>query len=401
LAEGWGASFAILDRIEDTLMCAQVQQDSVEDALEGSDHNMIEQVNIHNFRCFQQIEVVDLKPVNLIVGKNSSGKSAFQEAIFISSSSYAANTALQLRSIRKMGNQIINPVDAQAYRGLWEDLFFEFDHDKKISITVGGNPNADSRSLKIEYVAPVYSQELSFGKQTGQSVVNLQQATSIPQIEFKWKRRGHKEIISTPKVSSTGLQIDSTGSSFFNAIWYTPNGGETPEENTRRFSALDKRGDGTIDLILSAITKEFSFITGLSVQYHAGLPMMFATLENQARKMPVPLLSDGINRLLGICLSLAYYEGGTVLIDQFEDGFHYSLLPSIWKSVYMLAKKFRVQLFISTHSRECIEAIRPTIEGNEEDFCLLRTLRNEKSCEIKSFSGSYLETALEQDFEVR
>lgn len=389
-------------RNEDTLVYAHNQQDCPShDALEGSDHNMIEQVNIHNFRCFQQIEVLDLKPINLIVGKNSSGKSAFQEAIFISSSSYAANTALQLRSIRKMGNQIINPVDTQAYQGLWEDLFYGFDQDKKISISIGGNPNADSRTLKIEYAAPVYAQELTFGKQSGQSVVNLQQTTSIPQIEFKWKRRGHQEIISRPKLSNTGLQIESTGASFFNAIWYTPNGGETPDENARRFSVLDKRGDGTTDLVLSAIMKEFPFIKGLSVQYHAGIPMMFATLENQDRKMPVPLLSDGINRLLGICLSLAYYEGGTVLIDQFEDGFHYSILPSIWKSVYSLAIRFRVQLFISTHSRECIEALRPTIDGNEASFCLLRASRNEKKCEIKSFSGNYLETALEQDFEVR
>jgi AAA15 family ATPase/GTPase len=65
---------------------------------------MIDQVTINNFRCFQKLEVANLKKVNLLVGKNSSGKSAFLEAIFLSSSSFAAQTSIQLRGIRRMGN---------------------------------------------------------------------------------------------------------------------------------------------------------------------------------------------------------------------------------------------------------------------------------------------------------
>jgi len=37
-----------------------------------------------------------------------------------------------MRGIRRMGNQIVVPTDAQAYRGLWEDLFYNFEYDEKI-----------------------------------------------------------------------------------------------------------------------------------------------------------------------------------------------------------------------------------------------------------------------------
>ena len=90
-----------------------------------------------------------------------------------------------------------------------------------------------------------------------------------------------------------------------------------------------------------------------------------------------------------------------MLIDQLEDGFHYKLLPSIWKSIYKLASEFHVQLFVSSHSKECIDAMLPTVRGNEDDFCLLRASRGESGCQIRAHAGSYLETALEQEFEVR
>jgi hypothetical protein len=360
---------------------------------------MIDSININNFRCFKSLEVPDLKRVNLLVGKNSSGKSAFLEALFLASGSSAAHTVFTLRATRRMGNQVVRPTDAQTYRGLWEDLFFDFE-ERKISIKVNGNPHSDSRTLSIEYTRSL-AQELPFGKQSP-SGLNLEQITAMPQIEFRWKRTGYQEILSQPKFTNTGLETETKEVSFFPCVWYTPGATELPDENAKRFSELDKCGDGKLDFVKAAIYKEFPYIKGLSIQYHAGFPMMFAELDKKPRKMPVALLSDGINRLLGICISLAYFAGGAMLIDQLEDGFHYKLLPSIWSSVYKLATEFKVQLFVSTHSKECMEAMLPVIHGHEEDFSLLRASRTEAvGCAITSLAGSYLESALEQEFEVR
>src|SRR5208282_5188683 len=368
-------------------------------SIETGGEFMIESVNITNFRGFPTLEVSNLRKINLLVGKNSSGKSAFLEAIFLASGSVAALAVFTLRATRRMGsNQITRPTDAQTYRGLWEDLFFDF-KEKRISIKVIGDPVSDSRQLWIDYTRS-QAQELPFGKQDTSSAMNLEQITAMPQIEFRWKRTGYPEILSQPKFTNTGLETDSKEVSYFPCIWYTPGAGELPDENAKRFSELDKRGDGKLDLIKEAIYKEFSFIKSLSIQYHAGTPMMFAELDKRPRKMPVALLSDGINRLLGICISLGYFAGGTMLIDQFEDGFHFSLLPSIWSSIYKLAAEFKVQLFVSTHSRECMDAMLPIVKGHEDEFSLLRASRTEMTgCTITSLPGSYLENALEQEFE--
>jgi AAA domain, putative AbiEii toxin, Type IV TA system/AAA ATPase domain len=361
---------------------------------------MIDQLNISNFRCFDQLSISDLKRVNLIVGENSSGKSAFLEAIFISSASNAPSIAFQIRGIRRMGNQIIVPNDALAYRGMWEDLFYNFDEGKKVTIRVIGNPAADGRSLSIEYVTSAGVQELPFGKQALSSRDNAQQQTgAMPQVEFTWKRANFPQVVSRPAFTPNGLQLDVSRLDFFPCVWFTAGGAEAPDENARRFSELDKRGE--TEVILDVLAREFSFIKGLSIDYHAGVPMVFASVEGKPRKLPVPLISDGVNRLLGICLGIATYKSPTILIDQIEDGFHHKILPSIWKSIYSLAKIFNAQLFISTHSQECIEAMLPILKGNEDEFSLLRAVRKEAGCTIKTLTGKYLESAVEQEFEVR
>jgi len=303
-----------------------------------------------------------------------------------------------------MGNQIIAPTDALGYRSLWDDLFYEFNDEKKIWIKVGGSPNSDSRSLSIEYTIAV-GEELPFGKPSTPARATLS-AGATPQIEFKWKRTGYPEVLAKPTITTTGVQVgiklQSTDVLFFPAIWFTPAGGDTPEEVAKRFAEIVKLGH--IAKIKDVIIKEFPFIKDLTLLYQAGIPMVFADVEGSGRSkvMPIGLISDGINRLLGICLGIGYFSGGMVLIDQLEDGFHHKVLQSIWGSLYSLAAQFNVQLFISTHSRECIEAMLPTLKGHEKDFCLLRAARSQNSgCTIDSLTGDYLESALEQDFEVR
>jgi hypothetical protein len=299
-----------------------------------------------------------------------------------------------------MGNQIIIPNEPSAYRGLWEDLFFDFDHEKTVSIKVIGQPNSESRSLWIQYVSSSSTQELPFDEKSSVSSSNRSQQTAgLPQIEFRWKRAGQPEIITRPIVNMRGLQLDVPRVDVFPCVWFTSGVAETPDENAKRFSELDKRGE--IEPVVSALAKEFSYIRGLSIDYHAGIPMVFAELADRKRKMPVPLVSDGVNRLMGICLGIATYRNGVVLVDQLEDGFHHSLLASIWNTLHRLAVHFNVQMFISSHSAECIHAMQGVLTAHAEDFRLLRCSRLESGCGIDVLTGKYLESAVEQSFEVR
>jgi AAA15 family ATPase/GTPase len=113
------------------------------------------------------------------------------------------------------------------------------------------------------------------------------------------------------------------------------------------------------------------------------------------------LISGGVNKLLSILVGIASHANGTVLIDQFEDGFYFKKLPSIWKTIHKFAKENGTQLFATTHSQECLNALLPVLEANEEDFALVRASRLNNVPTLRVIDGKGFSSALSQEFELR
>jgi hypothetical protein len=351
---------------------------------------MIDQISIRNFRGFASQHISGLKRVNVIVGKNASGKSAFLEAIFMASGASGPNVTFSFRAWRLLGNIIQITADANSYQALWADLFHWFDQDKTISIEVIGTAG-DSRAMRILY-SDTGSQVLPFGKQpVGPS--------NMPQIIFEWKLGNEPPIIVKPKLTGKGLEVEGASIEHIPAIMFAPHTAETAEENAKRFSDLSKAGK--VEPIVNALRAEYPFLDTLSIEYGAASPAVFASLKHNQRKMPVALISDGINKLLSLLLGMATYPKGSILIDQIEDGFYYSSMPSIWKTLYRFAVQYDCQIFATSHNIEYMRAMREVMHGNEDDFALLHAQRDNGTCSIRTTQGRFFEATLEQGFEVR
>ena len=81
---------------------------------------------------------------------------------------------------------------------------------------------------------------------------------------------------------------------------------------------------------------------------------------------PVPLgsLGEGATRMLTIALSLASARGGFLLVDEIETGLHYTAHRALWRLVVETARRLNVQVFATTHSKDCLEAIARLHEDN-------------------------------------
>ena len=75
---------------------------------------------------------------------------------------------------------------------------------------------------------------------------------------------------------------------------------------------------------------------------------------------------EGLQRIFEIALSFAYCKNGVLLIDELETAIHYSLLVDFTKFIQELAVKFNVQVFITSHSKECIDAFVNNEFKNDE-----------------------------------
>jgi len=123
------------------------------------------------------------------------------------------------------------------------------------------------------------------------------------------------------------------------------------------------------------------------------------------RRVPVQIMGDGIIRLLTILTAISRAQNGFVIIDEIENGFHYSVLPKLWKIIYNTAEQYNVQIFASTHSIECITAFRDFYSEKlniADDFRLYRINRFPKDqINLIKYDYQSLESSLESNWEVR
>jgi AAA15 family ATPase/GTPase len=113
-------------------------------------------------------------------------------------------------------------------------------------------------------------------------------------------------------------------------------------------------------------------------------------------------MGEGVAKLLSIILAIANAKDGIVLIDEFENGLHYSVMQKIWEGVGRAAREFNCQVIATTHSYECLEAAYNGLPSNmQKDFTYLRLDRIDSQTKAKVFDYDMLKIAINANLEVR
>ena len=95
------------------------------------------------------------------------------------------------------------------------------------------------------------------------------------------------------------------------------------------------------------------------------------------KSVNIATYGEGLQRIFEIALSFAYCQNGVLLIDELETAIHYSLLIDFTKFIQELARKFNVQVFLTSHSKECINAF--VENGFRDDDISAYFLENENN----------------------
>jgi AAA15 family ATPase/GTPase len=112
---------------------------------------------------------------------------------------------------------------------------------------------------------------------------------------------------------------------------------------------------------------------------------------------------DGLRHYISVIADMFAAENGYVFIDEIDNGIHYTAMDKFWDIILMLSKNLNVQVFATTHSKECIEAYYRAIERHEARDISLITLVKNKDKEIKAIIRDYetFTNSINEDREVR
>ena len=98
---------------------------------------------------------------------------------------------------------------------------------------------------------------------------------------------------------------------------------------------------------------------------------------------------DGLRRIFEIGLLFAGVRGGVLLIDEFENAIHTGLLVPFTRMVQELAVELNVQVFLTTHSKETLDAFIGN-GYNTEDIAGYAIGRDDGSAGVQRFDGNKL-----------
>lgn len=353
-------------------------------------HNdyMINSLTIKNFRCFKELKIGGLKRFNILVGESGSGKTAFLEAIFLLGGG-SPEVYLRLRQWRGYGQAIKLTGTKSSYESLFADIFFSFDQTSEARIRLDDSVTGP-RSLVISYK----------GQQTYQASAKrvIENVFLVDPIVFHWTV-GKKNYESQVQIKEGAISI--AGFADVYAAWLiSPATG--PESHSQHFSDLSKKGKA--QPIINELKKQFPFIKDVTLESLVGELMIYASVEQLNEKIPIGLLSAGMNKYLAILIAIASNPGGVVLIDEFENGFYFKNLTPFLRSIYTFCEEQNVQIVASTHSYEMLQAMIPVLaedQTREDKITLLRAERVGKEASIKRIEGSSYRAAIEEHFEVR
>ncbi len=118
---------------------------------------------------------------------------------------------------------------------------------------------------------------------------------------------------------------------------------------------------------------------------------------------PVPLRSfgDGLNRLFGIALSLVNAKDGLLLIDECENGMHYTVQVDVWRAIFRLARRLDIQVFATSHSWDSVKAFQLAAAEAPDDGVLVRLSRRGEDIIPTLFREDELAIVTRDHIEVR
>ncbi len=372
---------------------------------------MLKSLKIENFRCFQSFELQQLGRVNLLVGTNNSGKTSILEAIqllcsrnnieplaeamnrrgeYFWSDEGSTGTELEFDVSHLFYGHQIQSGDRFSISGINNDVY------EKVSASVVEAQTRDysqGELIKFEDV-----DEASDRLGGLEFILQWLARDSEPLIRLRlndnnglsrralriYSRASDKKNAKNHFVTSSSLTVGKMTELFDRVVL-------TPEEDLV-YEAL-KTIEPTIDRIASFASKRYKNPT------RGGFVVRF---KNNAQRVPIGSMGDGIWRMLGIILAIVDTKGGILLADEIDTGLHFSVMSDMWRLILKTAKRLNVQVFATTHNSDCWKSLAEIAnsESNVEDGITIQRIEREKPMSI-IFNKRQMAIAAERGIEVR
>jgi AAA15 family ATPase/GTPase len=386
-------------------------------------------LHVRNFRMLEDFTLEKLGRVNLLVGGNNSGKSTVLEAVRV----YAGNAHPDLLSeIAASHDELGLPKTPSDDNTIASDAIIPFQFfftgrslEKSAEITIG-ECNSIESTLKLDYGYIIRGQEVITDDVGESSTKITKRFERIDEYSPEDEQFDAEPVLRVQKYKYTSL-IPLTESAFRTSRRYV--------EEIKKYSysyvptqflSMDEIAADWDKIVLteyeSEIISALNFIDPsvekiAFVKNEYSLRSIYRTdrreriikvkTKDSKALISINSMGDGMMRVLQIAVKIHAARGGFLLIDEFENGLHYSIQEKVWEMVFALAEELDIQVFATTHSWDCIESFAAVSARKEEGEGMLSSLgksaRNSDKNKVVavSYDKHAMQTITRENIEVR
>lgn len=357
---------------------------------------MFSRIELTGFRGFESYRLGDLRRVNLLVGKNDSGKTSVLEAVHLLSANGNPQT---LDEIIENRSRLRTWTPGRGYAVVEiASLFFGYCVSSNSTLMI----NTDNGKLSIKSVPLTEREQDMYSdisldsledrkfevSEFGINISNDGTSDDLPPYPVSesgllaYSVSSTRRRRATPRFLSKFLTSNSLGARDMRPMW----------ENMLRSSREEHvvQALRTLQPNISAL----HFLSGYR-------PEVLASIDEDYR-IPFHSFGEGSRRFLVLSLLLADLENGLLLIDEIDTGLHWTVMEDLWRLVIGAARNGNVQVFATTHSYDCIKGLASLLEREPElaeDVSLQKLER--RLDKAVAFRGEQIPRAVSHHIELR
>ncbi len=292
--------------------------------------HFIDDIKIENFKCFENLEITGFKRVNLFGGKNNVGKTALLEAIELFAKSTDLTLLLSNLSTLLKRRSSYN---IDVFLGLFRESnrwFSIISDNKKIFINLDAALQKDLFALSED--KSLQNNGMKFQINNDEIVIPDDRLLNR-NLSMMLREGGTSKKISSVYIKSAKLDEGEVAALYGGII-------EADKEDflNRSLQLFDESILSFKAIPTARVAKSKLKIVG------------------REKLVSLSEMGDGINRYIAILCAIWASQNGFLFVDEIENGIHYSNYKKLWELVFMASEQANCQVFVTSHSKECIEA---------------------------------------------
>ncbi|GHU60285.1 hypothetical protein FACS189444_6930 [Spirochaetia bacterium] len=327
-------------------------------------------LDITKYRKLIDIHIKHLSAINIFAGNNNLGKTSVLESFYLLSQLNDVNALFEL----------------ERYRGKFYNEFQSRWLDKNMvnSIEISGNYNGISSELIIKKPDDV-SEDID--KSGYLSTIQLNAGVNGDDLETIVHLYNNKE----PSIRYAKTQVLCQGS-FTSPYRYNVD----LLGRAHNYAVREKYFDVIVDFIREHMDRS---VEKIDMVENSRFMVTSNKLDNA---IDITKYGEGMQRVFEIALLIGYNSNGILCIDEIDCALHKTLLVDFAKFIQLLAARFNVQLFLSTHSKECIDAFIEAKYNNNKDITAYSLTEEAGKVVCKYINGERLESLIQSiNFDIR